>query len=267
MKPAGNDNTDTPATRYQEPGWVETPTAEKIIAGLVYTQNTPTISLIYGGAGLGKTWTANIYSSGKNAQRTSKTFLLGENKNTVYLVTAHAGMSTITSVLCAINDAMGHGGDAYRNDAMTRSIVRSFSQGDLLIVDEAQHLDIKALDQIRYFNDECGIGIAYLGNHDVYGRIRTRGKQAAFMGPLLSRVGFQLRLDQPTEGDVRALLKAWGIEGSREIEYGTLIGCTGIGLRGLTQVLRQAALIAESLGRDLDFKAMRTAVTNLGLVN
>lgn len=252
------------ASKYIEPRWVDTPTSKAIWTTLMYAQVTPAIVLIHGGAGLGKTHTSREYWIEK-----SNTPMPGAyaRKPTVYMVTCHPGMSTVTSVLCAISEAVGRGGDAYRNDVMTRQILQVVMPGDLLIIDEAQHLEIKALDQIRHFNDVGKIGIAYLGNDEIYTRIYGRGRKASFIGPLKSRVGKRLSLPQPTDEDVIAILGAWNIDGKKETDYALKIGLSSIGLRGLTQVLRQSAVIAESMNRVIDSRVLLTAVTNLGFNN
>lgn len=247
---------------YIEPEWVDTPTSKNIWTALKYAQTTPTIAMVHGGAGLGKTITAK-----RLLDETAVRHAVGSlrsHKPTVYMVTAHSGMSTVTSALCAINEAMGFTGDAYRNDAMTRQILMRLNPGDLMIVDEAQDLEIKALNIIRHFYDVGGIGIAYLGNDEINARINGRGRQAAFMGPLSSRVGMRLPIPHPTEGDVAATLKAWNVHGQKEIECALSIGLGRGGLRALTQVLRQAALIANSMNIVLDARLMRTAAVNLG---
>ena len=247
---------------YIEPRWVDTPTSKNVWMALMYAQTTPTIAMVHGGAGLGKTLTAQRYLEEKATSHGVGD--LRSSKPTVYMVTAHSGMSTVTSALCAINEAMGFPGDAYRNDVMTRQILTRLNPGDLLIVDEAQDLDVKALNQIRYFYDVGGIGIAYLGNDEIQTRIDGRGRQAAFLGPLSSRVGMRLPIPRPTEEDVAAILGAWNVHGKKELEFSTSIGLSRIGLRGLTQVLRQAATMSKELNRVLDSRVMRTAAANLG---
>jgi hypothetical protein len=81
---------------------------------------------------------------------------------------------------------------------------------------------------------------------------------------LKSRVGKQLSIPQPTDEDVIAILRAWNIDGKKETDYALKIGLSSIGLRGLTQVLRQSAVIAESMSRAIDSRVLLTAVTNLG---
>ena len=109
-----------------------------------------------------------------------------------------------------------------------------------------------------------GIGIAYLGNDEIQTRIDGRGRQAAFLGPLSSRIGMRLPISRPTEEDVVAILRAWNVHGKKELEYSISIGLSRVGLRGLTQVLRQAAIISKDMKRVLDSRVMRTAAANLG---
>lgn len=261
MNPADTINPPHAIPEYIEPEWVDTPTSTQIWRALTYAKSTPTIALIYGGAGLGKTHTSKQFWIENSSSHTPGPYSI---KPTVYMVTAHPGMSTVASALCAIAEVVGRGGDAYRNDTMTRQIIQVLKPGDLLIVDEAQHLDIKALDQIRHFHDVVGIGVAYLGNDAIYTRINGRGRQADFLGPLASRVGMRLSVPRPGEADVTAILKAWNVHGQKENDYALSIGMSSIGLRGLTQVLRQAATISKEANLLLDSRLMRLAAVNLG---
>jgi hypothetical protein len=260
-------NPQEPIPEYIEPEWVDTPTSTKIWNALQYAQTMPTIALIHGPGGLGKTHTSRRYLA-ERARKFDGYQPYGKGgRPTVYMVTAHPGMSTVASVLSAISEEIGRLGDAYRNDVMARQILAALTPGDLLIMDEAQHLDIKALDQIRHFHDVGQIGIAYLGNDDIYTRINGRGRQAAFLGPLKSRVGKRLAIPHPSEDDISSILSAWNVKGKKEVDYANQIGLSSIGLRGLTQVLRQAAFVAKSMNHVLDTRVMRVAVTNLGFAN
>lgn len=84
------------------------------------------------------------------------------------------------------------------------------------------------------------------------------------MGPLSSRVGMRLPIPHPTEEDVSAILGAWNVHGKKELEYAISIGLSRVGLRGMTQVLRQSAVISEDMDRLLDLQVMRAAAANLG---
>ena len=46
----------------------------------------------------------------------------------------------------------------------------------LIIIDEAQHLTKKTLEHLRSISDETGVGICFVGNEEVYSRLKGSGK-------------------------------------------------------------------------------------------
>ncbi len=248
---------DRGESEESEPGWVETPTSTTIIGALEFARVTPTIAIIFGGAGVSKTTTALRYI---NDRRSTE-------KGRVYYVTAARWIRSPTAILQEIAteiDAYSAALNAYRNDSLARGILRKLAPGDLLIIDEAQHLDADALDGVRYFHDEGRIGIAYLGNLEVWSRISGKGRRAAF-AQLHSRVGMRLPIPQPLEGDADAVLEAWGIVGRNERRYAQQIASLPGGLRTLAQVLRQARIVARGMKRPVDQNIMRAAADSLGI--
>jgi len=245
-----------------DPGWVETPTSKSIIGALEFARVTPTIAIIFGGAGVSKTTTALRYVASPRPEGTGR----------VYYVSAARWIRSPTAILLEIAEAIDTylATSAYRNDSLARGILRKLGPGDLLIIDEAQHLDADALDGIRYFHDESydhneeGVGIAYLGNEEVYTRIARKGRRAAF-AQLHSRVGMRLHIPAPREGDADAVLEAWGIAGRNERRYAQQIASLPGGLRTLTQVLRQARIVARGMKRPVDQHVMRASADSLGI--
>src|ERR1035437_1267786 len=59
------------------------------------------------------------------------------------------------------------------------SAIMACGTGGLLVIDEAQHLSVAALDQIRSIHDATDLGIALVGNQQVYARL-TGGNRAAY---------------------------------------------------------------------------------------
>ncbi len=235
--------------------WVSTETTQKIMGALEFAKSTPTIVVIYGGAGVSKTTTAIRYVD-------SHSIRVGEGK--AYYVSASRWIKSPTAILEAIAERIGLYAGAYRNEKLAKSILEKVGTGDLLVIDEAQHLDADALDGIRYFFDEGGIGIAYLGNEMVHTRISGRGRSAAF-AQLHSRVGMRLHIAVPTEADVDTLLEAWMVSGRQERDLGQKIGRQPGGLRTLTQVLRQSRIVARAIKRSVDYKIMFSAADSLGI--
>jgi len=232
------------------PAWVATPTAKRIEAGLVYAQVAGDIAVIYGGAGLGKTSTARWYAS---------------NWPNAWIATMTPATQALAPCLERVLEACGvreSGGRAARLETALRTRVNG-ARG-LLIVDEAQHLSLRALEALRGLHDATGAGLALLGNELVYTRL-TGGRRSAEFAQLFSRVGKRVRLNQVEDGDVDALLKAWGakLARARELRKAALaIAQSHGGLRGLTKVLRLAVLFAG--GEAVELRHVRAAWKELG---
>lgn len=239
----------------REPIWVETPTSTRIMAALEFARSTPTIAIVFGAAGCSKTSAALRYVEDRD-----------RSKGRAYYVCAGRFNRSPTAILHLIAEACGDYVGGYRNDNIARNVLSRVGEGSLFIIDEAQHLDADALDGVRYFFDAGKIGIAYLGNEEVYTRISRRGRRAAF-AQLHSRVGMRLHVERPSDEDVSAVLDAWRIRGRRERDYALQIASQPGGLRTLSQVLRQAGIYATEKRRAVDHAILAAAAAMLGLVD
>lgn len=232
------------------PGYVGTPTAERVMAALQYAQLAGDIAVIYGGAGLGKTTAIARYSEGAL---------------NCWVVTMHEDCSSMVTAMEEVAEAVGAANAGTGAARLRRAVVKKVAgTGGLLVIDEAQHLGVAALDEVRGIHDATGIGIALVGNEQVYARI-TGGNRAAYLDRLYSRIGKQVSLKQSQPADIEALLKAWGIE-EREcrgqlVEIAKRPGA----LRGLTKVLRLASMRAAAAGRALCCTDVRAAAAELGV--
>ena len=212
------------------PEWVETATATRILSGLAYAQMAADIALVYGGAGLGKSKAAARYS---------------ETWPSVWVSTMSAGGRSLAGCLERVALACGLRSINARPWRLEAEIVdRIRGTRGLLIVDEAQHLDTRALEVLRGLHDQAEIGLALLGNELLYARL-TGGRRSAEFAQLFSRVGRRVRLTQPTQSDVHSLLAAWGVGGGAERVQALEIARQPGGLRGLTKALRLASMKAQ----------------------
>ena len=118
----------------------------------------------------------------------------------------------------------------------------------LLVVDEAQHLGVRALDGLRGIHDAAGVGVALLGGDPLWTRM-VGGRTGAAFAQLHSRVGRAVRLGRPSDGDVDAVLAAWSLRGKRMRAVARRIASRPGALRGLTKAIRYAHLMAEGPGR------------------
>lgn len=213
------------------PGFVATPTAERILPVLQYAQAAPDISVIVGGAGVGKTTTLKQYH-----QQTPNTWL-------ATMTPATAGVTPMLREIC-IEMGLPEKNVAELGRAIER---KAKGTGGLIIIDEAQHLSRPALEQLRSIHDRAEIGIVLAGNPSVLGRLE--GDRKAEFAQLFSRIGMKLVLPKARMGDVAALLAAWGVVDKDETKLlQTIAGKPGA-LRGLTKCLALASMVAAGAGR------------------
>lgn len=233
----------------EEVTWVSTPTAERVIAGLRYAQFTRDIVVIYGGAGLGKSHCVRHYR-----RITPSVFH-------VELSPATGSLTASLQEVCRVLDLRIYSKQvAY----MHRSIcTRLRGSSALLVIDEAQELNMQALDQVRCIHDQAKIGIALVGNEQVYAQI-AGANRAAYLDRLYSRIGKRIHLPRAVPGDAVALIDAWGIaEPNCRARLAQIGGRPGA-LRVLGKVVRLAGVYAQGEGREIGLEDVDCAWADLG---
>lgn len=232
----------------EAPAWVATPSGERLIAALGYAQLAGDNVVIYGGAGLGKTTAIEQY------QRTSPN---------VWMATMSSCTASPVPALEEMADALGievSGGAAKLQRAIIKRLRGTMG---LLVIDEAQHLSVPALDAMRRLHDATGVGLALVGNESVYARM-TGGNRAAHLAQLFSRIGKRVRLARATKGDIDALINAWNLSAKECRAALHDIASKPGGLRGLTKVLRLASMFAAGAGRAVSCDDIKAAWRDLG---
>lgn len=232
------------------PDWISTPSAERVMAALGYAQLAQDVAIIYGGAGLGKTSAARRY------RKTSPN---------VWIATMTPCTASAVTALEEIADALGiEPGTGSGAARLQRNLIRRLrGTMGLLIIDEAQHLSVAALDAIRALHDATSIGLALVGNEAVYARM-TGGNRAPYLDRLFSRIGKRVRLTRAARGDVDGIIEAWRIESKDCRAVLQDIASKPGGLRGLTKVLRLASMFAAGAGRSVCCDDVRAAWRDLG---
>jgi len=234
------------------PAWIATPTAELIMDLLRYGHIAGDMVLVYGGAGVCKTETAKRYA---------------EQSTNVWMITATRATGGLCAMLQEVAAALnlaeireGRPGSA----VLYRAIIKRLAgtQG-LLEVDEAQNLDLQALDQLRQIHDATGIGIALLGNEKVYSQM-TGGNRAHYLDRLFSRIGQRLRLTRVSDKDTDAIIAAWGLEAKGAIPLLRQIGASPGGLRAVTKTLRLASMFAAGEERSVNTADIKASWKRLG---
>ncbi|ECZ0079918.1 AAA family ATPase [Salmonella enterica subsp. enterica] len=234
------------------PDYVETPTAAKITAALLYAQLTHTIALIYGNPGVGKTQALKQYAA---------------TGNNVWLLTASKSRSNELETLYELALAMGITDAPYQRGALSRLLRRRLRDTNaLIIIDESDWLNYDAIEELRILQEDCGIGLAFAGNHRVYDRL-TGGSRAVEYARLFSRVAKKIVINGSLTADVDAYLDAWRVTGRDERALLHAIAKRPGALRGLSHVLPLAAIYAQGKGeQQINTENLHAALLELGHV-
>ena len=208
------------AVTPKEPDFVETSVSRTVTNAIAYAHLRGTVAVVYGDAGVGKTFAVREYM-----KRNSLAEQLGVRER----------------------------GDR----KITREIVAKLrNSGRVLVIDEAQHLTVRALNHLRCVSDESGIGIALVGNEEIYSKLRGSGK--ADFAQLFSRVGMrkQVLTNSLTAEDIRNIFGPYGLD---EGALGLLSGIahTNYGLRGAVNVFVNTAAVYGKIDKAGIVKVMR----------
>lgn len=173
--------------------FVETETSKQILNALTYAMVNNDLAVIYGWPGLGKTRTISHFVE----------HIENAKSGHVWLCTISPSVKTVVPMLGAIGEAVGvvarRTGARELFDRICSRLATT--KRCLLVIDEAQHLDQDALEEIRAIHDSSGAGIALVGNDLVYKRLVKHPQ-------IHSRIGLRLPLPRPLEADVQALVVA-----------------------------------------------------------
>lgn len=222
------------------PGFVMTPTAERIMEAVSYAHHACDVVLIHGGAGVGKTRTLAEYRD------------------------QHSGvcLSTMTPAHTTVANSLREVGNCYgvrtkkETAVLFETLVKVLQERrGLLLVDEAQHLSYRALDAIRQIHDAAGCGLVLSGNDSVFtGLSATRS--AEYLDRLASRIGMRLPVKSATVTDCGALLDAWKIKDKTVRDLLQSVARKPGGLRLVDKVIRCAHMYSddESVKRASDLQ-------------
>lgn len=226
------------------PGFQRTESAESFLDCLSFAQIMPEISVIAGGAGIGKTSAITYY---------------GQHNPNVWIATMDPSTASIHAMLSELCDVMDI--PEKSPTKLARAISRKVEgSGGLIIVDEAQHLDAKALDQLRSIYDRANgsVGIALVGNESVYSRLDGQGRKASF-AQLFSRIGVRITQSKPKPNDMCLLIKAWGVDNEEEIKLLKAIGRKPGALRQMTKTIQLASMLAAGAEEERTIKHIKAA--------
>ncbi|MFV0399096.1 MAG: AAA family ATPase [Oscillospiraceae bacterium] len=148
------------------------------------------IGLIYGRSGTSKTTTLKYYTS--------------LNNSTVVYIQANITSKSVRGILKLILKTIGKSVRGSSSDYSDYLVDYFLSTQKLLIIDEAQHLSIDALQAIRNINELAEVGIILAGNPSIYDNLN--GANEEVLDQLNSRIGRFCEVENKhTKKDMRML--------------------------------------------------------------
>ena len=227
------------------PNFAFTSTAREIYSAVKYAHVNNDISMICGEAGRGKTMALEQYTT--------------ENKGVVY-VQADSTITSSKAILEEILDALGKkmtGSERLLKKAIIDALRDS---GRVIIVDEAQHLNLKAFHALRALNDKGHIGLVLAGNQSVYDRMHGRGED--HFAQLSSRVGMKKLIPRYIcKEDIEEIFKSKCLDQDSITYLHNLANDTKEkgGLRYMMKVYMLAANVAHAQGTNINIGHLELA--------
>jgi DNA transposition AAA+ family ATPase len=224
----------------QAPDFVMTASAERFQRAFRIAQALPDMAAVTGAPGIGKTTAARQYQA---------------STSNVLMITAHQSNGKPNTILAALAKAMRI---EERNSAKLFEAVgeRLKDSRALIIVDEAQHLGLAALEQMRALHDLYAVGLAFVGNDLVSEKLNS-GVTMQPRAQLSSRFGYRLIQQRVRREDIETLLDAWGLLDGPERGFAREVAAKPGALRSLTKMMQLAAMLAG--GGAVSVETMRQA--------
>lgn len=207
--------------------------SEDIYRMIKYAQLNGGIAIAHGDAGIGKT---------KAAQR----FVRENPTQAIYLEMSPIS-GTLTNMLRMLARALRLPESSNKFNLMMDIRDKLEGTNKVVIIDEAQHLKLSALEQIRTLADPNsitgtkGVGIVLIGNTEVYSKMK--GKQEAQFAQLFSRIKMSRYYStfNVTNQDVDLLFPALKEKGmTKELQFLMGVCKSKWGIRGAVNVYDNA---------------------------
>ena len=226
------------------PGFQRTRTAEDVLRALDYGQLNGKMVFVALRPGCGKTTACE--------QQTTL-------RNRAFLATITPASSGIAGCLIAILDAMGEPEAKGTPAALSARVAAKVrTPGALIIIDEAQHLKIQAVEELRAIHDATKCGLAFVGDermHQIfdansYAQLRRRiGRRVATVGSL--------------DKDAETIAIAWGVTDPMLIKFLCRVAAKPNGLGGITNVMQLATQLARTEATEIALPHLKAAWTEL----
>lgn len=211
------------------PEWVAIPTAQEIYDTLEFAYLLSMQVIVYGSPGMSKTTTCRHF------QR--------EHSN-VWLLTPTSVTGTKKGILTLLSHALKIQPGKSLTDLQVDCIAKMKGSHGLIIIDEGQQLAANSMDLMRQVAEEAGVGLAYVGNEDVYAQM-TGGCRAMRFAQIFSRNTRRKHLILPEASDVSALCQAMNVPCAKVERFLFEISQTPGALRSVVKTIQLASMAAD----------------------
>lgn len=238
--------------RANRPEFIPTLTANLILEKLQEADDHKALGLLYGPPGIGKTFAIEEFIDRVEKQENSE-------RLEVLLVTAHSA-STPKSLMAALCVQVGitHQSTA---STLAESMVRKLTTGHyLIIVDEANHLNIEAMELLRYVYDLGHLGVVLIGTLRLYEIFTDGSRPAGELEQLWSRVGICELLPGLVEREARQMIQKT-LGRISEIATKQILHQTGNSIRRLTKLIERLRELGE-INNDREIEDLIPIATN-----
>lgn len=233
--------------------YIPTSISEDVYQSIRFAQLEHCMVVLHGDAGVGKT-------------KAARHFLQDYPSSAVY-VSISPSTGTLAGAIKLLARALRVPESRNKMDQMLAIRTRLEGTNKVIIIDEAQHLKYAALEELRTLTDdntatgEHGVGVALIGNTEVYSRMQ--GKQQAQFAQLFSRIRMQRQYAtrRVKREDVDKLFPALATRGAdKELEFLLGICRSPWGIRGAANVYSNAAN-----AENVEYKGLYAMAAHMGI--
>lgn len=224
------------------PGFLDLAVSRRIWAGLEHAQVFNDVTVVGVGPGLGKTTTIRHFQ---------------DQRPRVWVATMAPSTSRPVNALIAVLEAMGDTDAKGTPQSLSRRVGLKATQGALLIIDEAQHLTVQAVDELRSIHDRTEVGLVFSGDESVFNLFDGSRKRA--FAQFHSRIGYRVRASRAEPRDVGLICAAHDITDPSMVRLCALIASKPGAYRSLTKTLLLARRHAKMADQPLTNALVREA--------
>lgn len=219
--------------------------SQTVLNILEYTRLQKIIGIVYGDAGVGKTFTCKEYA---------------KDKTDTIMLTVNPVFASIKPFLKMLAKKLKISSSGSADEILLR-IYNALAGGEkCIIIDEAQHLLLNTIETIRNINDITGTPIIFVGNESIY--LKMYGKYEKELSRLCSRItmggGKALLTDMFVRNDIKMIFPDLQADA---IGYLLNISRSRHGLRGAVHTYNNA-----KNNKDLSLEGLKAMADLMGIV-